>query len=371
MSRHRSPAGRRTHPWSASPADALPGAWPRRADAPTDPFAGGGGVALLERPEGEVDPALGDVGPYGRGAHDDGAHDDGGPAPVAALPRAVVGPHAGPPTGGRRPSAGPRHAAPAVRNGLMAAAATAGLLSVAAPLAPVLPPAPDAATALSLAAEAAGGAAGSDPAPAAPQAAPLVESAPPAGAVTAALVDAALVDGRLLAASILPVVDRADVLPPAADAESLLKAAGLADEARAAEEARLAREAAANCDVPLRGLGAVKGFVRDAARFISCLYDSPTLIGVAGRARVSDHPRGLAIDFMTERERGDLIADCALANQDALGVSYVIWRQRVNYGGGWEPMADRGGVTENHFDHVHVSFERGGGAGGPLAAACS
>jgi hypothetical protein len=26
-------------------------------------------------------------------------------------------------------------------------------------------------------------------------------------------------------------------------------------------------------------------------------------------------------------------------------------------------MEDRGGATANHFDHVHISFERGGGSG--------
>ncbi|MBW0127687.1 hypothetical protein [Pseudonocardia oceani] len=342
MSRHRSPAGRHAHPRSAPPA-AIPGAWPRRADAPPAPARDGGGVALLDPP--------------GTPLHDPREF----PAPpreFAAPPREFADPARPPTTAGRT---GPRHSAPAVRNGLVAAAATAGLLSVAAPLVPALPATdPAGSTTLALAAEAAA-AAGT-----------------PADAGTAAVAQpspvqalAAPVDGRLLAASILPVPGRTEVLPPQADAESLLKAAGLADAARALEEQRLAREAAANCDVPLRGLGSVKGFVRDAARFISCLYDQPALIGVAGRARVSDHPRGLAIDFMTGRERGDRIAECALANQDELGISYVIWRQRVNYGDGWEPMADRGGATENHYDHVHVSFERGGGSGAPLAAACS
>ncbi|GAA3244308.1 hypothetical protein GCM10017691_50190 [Pseudonocardia petroleophila] len=342
MSRHRSPAGRRTHQRSAPQAVAVTGAASRRADAPPTPYAGGGGVALLERPAPEPTPPREFAAP---------------PREFAAPPREFaddVRP-AGPAVA---PRVGPRHAAPAVRNGLVAAAATAGLLSVAAPLVPALPADPDDTAALALAAESARAA--SAPAP--------LLAAPPAAA---APVEGQLVDGRLLAASILPVLARDEAAAPVTDAESLLKAAGLAEEARAAEEARLAREAAANCDVPLRGLGAVKDFVRDAARFISCLYESPTLIGVAGRARVSDHPRGLAIDFMTERERGDRIADCALANQEALGISYVIWRQRVNYGEGWEPMSDRGGVTENHFDHVHVSFERGGGSGGPLAAACS
>ena len=63
---------------------------------------------------------------------------------------------------------------------------------------------------------------------------------------------------------------------------------------------------------------------------------------------------------MVDRATGNALAACALRDQKALGVSYVIWRQRINFGSGWKPMEDRGGVTANHFDHVHVSF---GGCG--------
>ena len=48
------------------------------------------------------------------------------------------------------------------------------------------------------------------------------------------------------------------------------------------------------------GLGRVKPWVRDAARFLSCLFDAPRLIGVGQRSRDSDHPRGLALDLMEE-----------------------------------------------------------------------
>jgi hypothetical protein len=37
---------------------------------------------------------------------------------------------------------------------------------------------------------------------------------------------------------------------------------------------------------------------------------------------------------------------------------YIIWKQRyydIRSGGGWDMMSDRGGVTANHYDHVHVS----------------
>ena len=54
---------------------------------------------------------------------------------------------------------------------------------------------------------------------------------------------------------------------------------------------------------------------------------------------------------------GDVVAAYALANQPAHGITYVIWRQRINSGDGWEPMGDRGSITQNHYDHVHVSFD--------------
>jgi hypothetical protein len=45
----------------------------------------------------------------------------------------------------------------------------------------------------------------------------------------------------------------------------------------------------------------------------------------------------------------------------------VIWQQRINFGSGWQLMEDRGGVTANHYDHVHVSF---GAAGGGSPTGC-
>jgi hypothetical protein len=110
----------------------------------------------------------------------------------------------------------------------------------------------------------------------------------------------------------------------------------------------------------------VKSHVREAAEFLGCAYDVDTMHGVAGRAGTSDHPAGRAVDFMTDRASGDALADCALENMDALGVSYIIWEQRINHGSGWELMEDRGGVTANHFDHVHISFD--GNAGGKLTS---
>jgi hypothetical protein len=56
-------------------------------------------------------------------------------------------------------------------------------------------------------------------------------------------------------------------------------------------------------------------------------------------------------------ELGDRVATYALAHLADKKVLYVIWRQRYNDGAGWDPMEDRGSITQNHYDHVHVSFD--------------
>ncbi|PRX97207.1 coiled-coil domain-containing protein [Allonocardiopsis opalescens] len=81
---------------------------------------------------------------------------------------------------------------------------------------------------------------------------------------------------------------------------------------------------------------------------------------------VGEHPLGRACDWMVssgypsaeQQARGDAIAQWAIDNADRLGIMYIIWRQRIwdtRTGGGWSMMSDRGSITENHYDHVHVS----------------
>ena len=53
---------------------------------------------------------------------------------------------------------------------------------------------------------------------------------------------------------------------------------------------------------------------------------------------------------------GDALAAYALEQQVTYGIRYVIWRQRINLGSGWDAMEDRGSITQNHYDHVHISF---------------
>ena len=79
-----------------------------------------------------------------------------------------------------------------------------------------------------------------------------------------------------------------------------------------------------------------------------------------------DHGKGLAIDFMVpvSSALGDQIAEYAVQNMASCGINYIIWKQRFyapydsKYGPAytWNQMPDRGSVTENHYDHVHVSM---------------
>lgn len=79
-----------------------------------------------------------------------------------------------------------------------------------------------------------------------------------------------------------------------------------------------------------------------------------------------DHGKGLAVDFMVpvSSALGDQVAQDAINNMSSRGISYIIWKQQFYapfdsiYGPAytWNPMPDRGSVTENHYDHVHVSF---------------
>ncbi|MDO4783482.1 MAG: SH3 domain-containing protein [Propionibacteriaceae bacterium] len=72
----------------------------------------------------------------------------------------------------------------------------------------------------------------------------------------------------------------------------------------------------------------------------------------------SYHTRGAAIDAMVyDRDLGWQMAKWAAANAGALKIDQVIYAQRIwtKQRPTWRPMADRGSVTANHYDHVHIS----------------
>jgi hypothetical protein len=72
-----------------------------------------------------------------------------------------------------------------------------------------------------------------------------------------------------------------------------------------------------------------------------------------------EHSMGIAIDIMVSGDRGWQVAEFVRAHYAELGVSYVIYSQRIwsvdRAGEGWRYMSDRGSTTANHYDHVHVT----------------
>ena len=80
------------------------------------------------------------------------------------------------------------------------------------------------------------------------------------------------------------------------------------------------------------------------------------------------HNSGMAVDFMVpvNSAQGDELAEYLTKHMDELGVYYIIWKQRFYmpqqniYGPAntWNIMPNRGGITANHYDHVHVSFKK-------------
>jgi uncharacterized protein YgiM (DUF1202 family) len=81
---------------------------------------------------------------------------------------------------------------------------------------------------------------------------------------------------------------------------------------------------------------------------------------------IPDHPSGRALDLMipsytstSGKALGSAVAAWARANARTLGIQYVIWNQHIwniqRDKEGWRFMADRGGDSANHKNHVHVT----------------
>ena len=94
-----------------------------------------------------------------------------------------------------------------------------------------------------------------------------------------------------------------------------------------------------------------------------------TAIGCFRAEASGEHPLGRACDFMLSSggvmptaakvQLGYQITAWAQANASKLGIMYIIYRQKIwdirMASSGWVPMEDRGSITANHFDHVHIS----------------
>lgn len=72
-----------------------------------------------------------------------------------------------------------------------------------------------------------------------------------------------------------------------------------------------------------------------------------------------------ALDIFATRQQGDAICQFAIDHWEHFALDYIIWRQQIynpEIAPYWRMMEDRHGITQNHFDHVHQSFEPSGEA---------
>lgn len=105
-------------------------------------------------------------------------------------------------------------------------------------------------------------------------------------------------------------------------------------------------------------LGNVKPHVAAVANSVGPKHGIKIAYGYSkvGSVANSDHPKGLAVDFMTnDKAQGDALAKDLEANAQAYGLSYIIWWGQINTldGRGWRKYTG----PRNHHDHVHVSWK--------------
>jgi hypothetical protein len=114
-----------------------------------------------------------------------------------------------------------------------------------------------------------------------------------------------------------------------------------------------------------KSFNGVKQWVADSGWRVRAKFKVSEVGGRASRGNPnSQHPRGLALDFMVGRDaaKGNAIATYFQKHAAAENVLYIIWKDRLVYGGSapldWSkiPVDYSHDVTERHMDHVHVSY---------------
>lgn len=101
------------------------------------------------------------------------------------------------------------------------------------------------------------------------------------------------------------------------------------------------------------------GITADAVQVLRAVCaEFPMITTYGGWRGDGEHSDGRAIDIMVSGDLGWQVADYLRANSGALGLYDIIYSQKIwtaqRSAEGWRYMSDRGSVTANHYDHVHV-----------------
>lgn len=114
------------------------------------------------------------------------------------------------------------------------------------------------------------------------------------------------------------------------------------------------------------GLANVRPSTRNIINQVAAKYNLHVFYGVRPDP-YPDHPSGRAVDIMmggsyrTDARRQFFfgIRDWLQANASSLNIEYIIFDQKIwsvaRSKEGWRQMANRGGDTANHKDHIHVT----------------
>ena len=118
------------------------------------------------------------------------------------------------------------------------------------------------------------------------------------------------------------------------------------------------------------GLSDWQASVRRVAQLLAQTFNVPVpWSGAAARPQqgkygyTSDHPRGMAFDVMFKKLHDPLgyeINDWLHRNAEALALKYTVWdgySYPLRLGGKRGSKLNRGDATNNHYDHVHASFQ--------------
>ncbi len=125
---------------------------------------------------------------------------------------------------------------------------------------------------------------------------------------------------------------------------------------------RISQAASRGVDYQRKGLSYESGLQPNAIAVANAVRKNFPSISTIGGYRPGDpldHGSGHAADIMCTTEEGNAVAAFFQARAADYNIKYIIWRQRIWYpgssSGAWRMMADRGGITANHYDHVHIS----------------